>query len=106
MQNRRARQLASEEGLQTLTPTRQYTEQRGAGREPPGSAVRSQTVIAGRGQYEEAVATHSADGDDWQSGFEMFVEKCADGSETEAELRRRWNALSAARQSTWTRLAR
>ena len=39
-------------------------------------------------------------------GFDMFVEKCADGTETLEELSRRWNALSEARKNTWSRLSR
>ena len=118
--NRRAA-LLREEGLQTLTPTRHYTEQRGGTRGP--GDVRSHQVIArgggggatggggggGRGARPQTASYNSDehDGDseeDWQAGFEMFVEKCADGTETDAELRRRWSAMSNARQSTWTRL--
>eukprot|EP01052_Picozoa_sp_SAG31_P041938 SAG31_NODE_6503_length_1993_cov_5.581837_2_plen_68_part_00 len=33
-----------------------------------------------------------------EPGFDMFMDKCADGTETLEELSRRWNALSDARK--------
>ena len=96
--------------METLTPTRHYHDQRQRGRAAPAPASRS--VVSARGASalaRERVGHHAAPVDeeqDWEAGFEMFVEKCSDGTETDSELRRRWDALSDARQSTWARLAR
>jgi hypothetical protein len=103
------------EGMQTLTPTRAYHDQRGRDRRAPAPqgparqvSARGASALARERAYAAAPAPAPA-GDseaDWDAGFDMFVEKCSDGTETDSELRRRWDALSDARQSTWARLAR
>ena len=103
------------EGLETMTPTRAYHDQRGRDRRAPapqGPArrvpARGASALARDRAFAAAPAPAPVDGTDadWEAGFEMFVEKCSDGTETDSELRRRWDALSDARQSTWARLAR
>ncbi len=102
------------DGLETMTPTRAYHDQRGRERRAPAPQGPARRVPA-RGAsalrertYAAAPAPAPADDSDadWEAGFDMFVEKCSDGTETDSELRRRWDALSDARQSTWARLAR
>lgn len=103
--------------METLTPTRAYHDQRVRDRRAPAAQgparqvpARGASALVRDRAYAAAApapAPMAADEDaDWDAGFDMFVEKCSDGTETEAELRRRWDALSDARQSTWARLAR
>ena len=96
-----------------MTPTRPYHDQRGRegrGPAPQGPAwrvpARGASVLSRERAYAPAPAPADDSDADWEAGFDMFVEKCSDGTETDSELRRRWDALSDARQSTWARLAR
>ena len=85
------------EGLETMTPTRAYHDQRGRDRRAPapqGPArrvpARGASALARDRAFAAAPAPAPVDGTDadWEAGVEMFVEKCSDGTETDSELRR------------------